>query len=304
MGDHDAFGVPGRTRCVLQQRKVGGIGQAAAPRHLRRPAIGADDESRQPSERGVALQLGGDALLRARIGEDHRRVAVPAYRRQRAGEAPRAGREARDGDQARVEAGEQRRDIAEPGLQHDHDRGARPRPLQQRRGQRSRAAVERPICHGLFERLAVAQEGIGGVFALVMRAVAENLDDRTGAALDVAAHRSLACAIDEVTTTMSEAASCITSVWSQRSFKTYLTRRIEASRGVSVPRQGGGTAAGRASTQSLLALASRWFRPAWPLAGQGKSVFQRHRSGEGGAALAIDPRYRGAAWLVSTTRSC
>ena len=160
MAHHDAFGVSGRTRCILQQREIRGIGRGAVPPSLRGPGIVADDESRHLIQPRVS-ELRGDAGLRARIGEDQRRVAVPAYGRERPRQTPRPRREARHRNQSGVEAGEQRNDVAEPGLEHDQDGLARSRPIQKRRGEGAGAVIERPVAHGLFERLAVAQEGVG-----------------------------------------------------------------------------------------------------------------------------------------------
>ena len=160
MAHHDAFGVSGRTRCILQQREIRGIGRCAVPSSLRGPAIGADDESRHLIQPRV-IELRGDASLRARIGEDQRRVAVPGYGRERPGQTPRTRREARHRNQSGVKAGKQRNDVAEPWLEHDQDGLARSRPIQQKRGEGAGALIERPIAHVLFEGLAVAQKGVG-----------------------------------------------------------------------------------------------------------------------------------------------
>ena len=142
MAHHDAFGVSGRTGRVLQQREIRRIGRSTVHRDLGGPGIGADDEPRHLRERGVGRKLGGDAGVRACVGEHHRRMAIAAYGRQGSGQAPGTRREARHGDQARVEAGKQRSDVAEAGLEHDQRALARSRPFQQQRRQGARAAVE------------------------------------------------------------------------------------------------------------------------------------------------------------------
>ena len=98
---HDAFGVSGRTGRVLQQREIRRIGRSTVHRDLGGPGIGADDEPRHLSERGVGRKLGGDAGVRACVGEHHRRMAiahmadsVPARRRARGGKLGTATRRA------------------------------------------------------------------------------------------------------------------------------------------------------------------------------------------------------------------
>src|SRR6476660_3699906 len=136
-----------------------------------------------------------------------------------------------------------------------------------------------------------------------MRAVPENFDDRAGAPLDVAAHRSLVRASDEATT-MSEAPSCITGVLvpSVRS-EPYLNRRIEVQpRCLVTPARHGRASIARAWSLCSPAHHSG-SRGASPLAGGGGSVLQRRGRGEG-CSPPIDFRYRGPAWPVSRTRSC
>ena len=234
-------------------------------------AISEVQVSAPTTSRGTCASVASVANWAATPGSEPASVSITAgwqsrrYGRQRSGQAPGPRREARHGDEARVEAGKQRSDVAEAGLEHDQHALARSCSFQQHRRQGSRAAVEQPVGHGLFERLAVAQEYIRQLFALVMRAVPENFDDRAGAPLDVAAHRSLVRASDE-TTAMSEAPSCIRGVLvpSVRS-EPYLNRRIEVQPRCLVTPERRGEGANCARMEPLFAGTSHWFKTGVPI---------------------------------------
>src|SRR5712672_3423510 len=130
-----------------------------------------------------------------------------------------------------------------------------------------------------------------------MRAMPENLDDRASAPLDVAAHRGLASRFRSSQTLAAPSDANVPGqgpkhgVHKRRLFPALrenhtLTVASRSSRGVLLPGEG----AGRNPMACV------------PLR-EGPVRCSNDAEGEG-AALAIDARYRGAGWPVSTTRSC